>query len=288
MNRPASVGVGTIGLCVVLLFLSHTIASSQDADSSGSTTIFLPAIFLNHRTLTTPSATATRINMAPTHTPTQNSVATATAVTTQTPTATATVTATVTVTATATVTATVTATAVPTDTPMPTATASATATNMPIATPTPTTTASRTPIATPTMTHTATATVTPTATATATTGPTPTTTATSIPFPEVTFSCRAEPATGNALRLILHAELSEAAPVGGASFRLDFTGETGPIDAILRPLPFQLINFFAGDTARDATGFLSKCDQADQCTATYTVTQTSVTRYIGTAVDCQY
>jgi hypothetical protein len=88
--------------------------------------------------------------------------------------------------------------------------------------------------------------------------------------------------------LIIRAELSEEAPFGGASFRLNFTDEAGPIDNILRPLPFQLINFFSGDTAKDATGFLSKCDQADACVATYTVTETSVTRYMGTAVDCRY
>jgi hypothetical protein len=104
----------------------------------------------------------------------------------------------------------------------------------------------------------------------------------------VTFACQAEPASGDALRLIIQAELSAPAPFGGASFRLNFTDEAGPIDDILRPLPFQLINFFSGDTVREATGFLSKCDQAGQCTATYTVAETNVTRYIGTTVDCQY
>ncbi len=172
--------------------------------------------------------------------------------------------------------------------PTPTLISTAPATLTPTLTPTATATPSPTNTSTATATTEPTPTVTATATATATDGPTPTATATSIPFPDVTFSCRAEAASGDALKLIIHAELSEAAPFGGASFRLDFTDQSGPIDDILQPLPFQLINFFSGDTAKDATGFLSKCDQADQCTATYTVTETKVTRYIGTSVDCTY
>jgi hypothetical protein len=249
MNKSLFIWFGLICTLLVLWHGMERSAYGQQGSPSADHTQFLPAIFLNSQSGGTIPPVATATTSATAQTPT----ATATAVPTETPTATPTLVQVATATATAT-------------SAGPTATATATPTAISVG-------------------PTATATATPTATSV---GPTPTATATSIPFPDVTFACQAEPASGDALRLIIQAELSAPAPFGGASFRLNFTDEAGPIDDILRPLPFQLINFFSGDTVREATGFLSKCDQVGQCTATYTVAETNVTRYIDTTVDCQY
>lgn len=166
----------------------------------------------------------------------------------------------------------------------PTATATA-----PLATPTPSTTP--TPIQTPTATNTGTSTPTATATATATTTPTATVmpTATSIAFPDITLSCVAEPTINDARLLKITVQTTAPAP-SAASFKFVPTQLTGPVDEILRPGPttFQLVNIFSNQSAATSTGWLARCDTANSCTATYTLTETTVTRYIGATVDCQF
>ena len=173
-------------------------------------------------------------------------------------------------------TATATATA-PLATSTPAATATSTTT--PVATPTPSATA--TPIQTPTATNTATST--PPANATATR--TPTAQPTSITFPDVTFSCPQEPAL-NGVWLYLTVTITEPAP-SSASFFFEPTEFQGPVNEILKPLS-ALTNIFNNETTARSPGRLAKCNSAGQCTAVYTLTETEVTRYIGTKVNCQF
>jgi hypothetical protein len=174
-------------------------------------------------------------------------------------------------------TATATATA-PLATSTPAATATSTTT--PVATPTPSATA--TPIQTPTATNTATST--PPANATATR--TPTAQPTSITFPDVTFSCPQEPALNNNVWLYLTVTITEPAP-SSASFFFEPTEFQGPVDEIVKPLS-ALTNIFTNETTARSPGRLAKCNSAGQCTAVYTLTETEVTRYIGTKVNCPF
>lgn len=171
----------------------------------------------------------------------------------------------------------------------PTVAATATSTMTPVATPTPSATA--TPTQTPTATITATNTPTSTATPTATIMPTATTmpTATSIAFPDITLSCVAEPTINDARLLKITVQTTGPAP-SAVSFKFVPTQLTGPVDEILRPGPttFQLVNIFSNQSAATSTGWLARCDTANSCTATYTLTETTVTRYIGSMVDCQF
>ncbi len=162
----------------------------------------------------------------------------------------------------------------------PTAVATATSTTTPVATPTPSTTA--TPIQTPTATNTATST--PPASATATR--TPTAQPTSINFPDVTFSCPQEPALNNSVWLYLTVTITEPAP-SAASFFFEPTEFRGPVNEIVKPLS-ALTNIFSNETTARSPGRLAKCDSTGQCTAVYTLTETEVTRYIGTTVNCQF
>lgn len=165
----------------------------------------------------------------------------------------------------------------PTDTP--------TATAMP--------TGISTATATPTASHTATATQTPTGTATPIGTATPTSTApltpipTSIPFPDLTFSCAAEPTTNNSRLLKITVQPVSPAPAA-ASFTWEPTQLAGPIDNILQPGPFQLVNIFTGQSSATSPGALTKCDTQNTCTVTYTLTETNVTRYLGATVTCQF
>ena len=169
----------------------------------------------------------------------------------------------------------------------PTAVATATGTTAPVATPTPSATA--TPSQTPTATNTATSTPTGTATSTATSTATTMPTATSVAFPDITLSCAAEPDLNNARVLKITVQTTGPAP-SAVSFKFVPTKLTGPVDDILRPEPtdFQLVNIFPNQSSATSTGWLARCDTANTCTATYTLTETSVTRYIGATVDCQF
>ena len=161
----------------------------------------------------------------------------------------------------------------------PTAAATATSTTTPVATPTPS--ANATPSQTPTATNTATST--PPASATATS--TPTAQPTSISFPDVTFSCPQEPAL-NGVWLYLTVTITEPAP-SGASFYFEPTEFQGPVNEFVKPLS-ALTNIFNNETTARSPGRLAKCNSAGQCTAVYTLTETEVTRYIGTKVNCQF
>ena len=173
--------------------------------------------------------------------------------------------------------------------PIPTATFIST-----VAPSTPTMTATPLPqntiTATPTATDAAassTATPTPSATPTEVSGPTPTPTGTSIPYPPLTYTCAAVPATGASV--FLEITITSDSPVPSASsFRFEPTTLSGPIDDILQPGPFQLVNMFSNDTSRTSPGALTQCDTQDACLVTYTLTDTKVTRDIGTTVDCHY
>lgn len=186
---------------------------------------------------------------------------------------------------------TTTPTATNTATPSSTATATATGTTTPTFTSTATATATASPTATPTASHTPTpthtATGTPTSTVTPTSTQTPTSTPTSIPFPDLTFSCTAEPTINNARLLKITVQPASQAPAA-ASFKFVPTQLAGPLDDILQPGPFQLFNIFTGQISATSPGALTRCDTAGMCRATYTLTESNVTRYIGATVDCQF
>ena len=174
-------------------------------------------------------------------------------------------------------------TATPTFVPTaPTATLTATATPTVISTATATT-----PVVTPTASHTATATQTPTGTATPTSTAHSTPIPTSIPFPDLTFSCAAEPATNQSRLLKITVQPVSPAPAA-ASFTWEPTQLAGPINDILQPGPFQLVNIFTGQSSATSPGALTKCDTQGACTVTYTLTETNVTRYLGATVACQF
>jgi len=128
-------------------------------------------------------------------------------------------------------------------------------------------------------------TATPTATGTA--GPTPTSTATSIAYPALTYSCVAEPSTNDSVLLRITVQAAEPAP-STASFRFEPTTLSGPIDNILQPGPFQLVNLFSGETSATSPGALTECNTPNACSVTYTLTETAVTREIGETVVCQF
>jgi hypothetical protein len=114
-------------------------------------------------------------------------------------------------------------------------------------------------------------------------------TATSVAFPDITLSCAAEPDLNNARVLKITVQTTGPAP-SAVSFKFVPTKLTGPVDDILRPEPtdFQLVNIFPNQSSATSTGWLARCDTANTCTSTYTLTETSVTRYIGATVDCQF
>ena len=165
-------------------------------------------------------------------------------------------------------------TATATVVPSPTSTTVGLSTNTPTVTPTPTATRTPLPNATATATNTATATSTPIAEPT------------SILFPDVTFTCPQEPALNNSVWLYLTVTITEPAP-SAASFFFKPTALEGPVDDFLQPLS-ALTNIFVDETTARSPGRLAKCDTAGQCKAIYTVTETEVTRDIGTTVDCNY
>lgn len=255
--------------------------------------IFLPVI--HNGPATGPIATATT---GPTPTATFVSTAPATPASGATVTVTGTATGTTTGTATSipaeTPTSTPTSTPTPTSSSTPLPTQTSTATVLPTHSATPTPTGTPTHSATPTPTGTPTPTATPTmATPTATTTPTPTAsmTPTSIPFPDITLSCAAEntnSGNGKILKITV-ATVGSPAPAT-ASFKFEPTALAGPVDDILRPTEgsFQLVNLFTNQSSATAPGWLAKCDLEGDCTATYTLTETRVTRYIGATVDCQF
>ncbi len=187
----------------------------------------------------------------------------------------------------------VTATPIPTIDPAATSTATPTLiSTVPTATPTApvTATALQTPTstatATPSPSPTATQTPLPTVTSTATPVSIATATPTSIPFPDITFSCTQEPSLNNAV--LLHLTITTTLPApSAASFFFEPTELQGPVDNILQPIS-QLTNIFANQTSAESPGALARCDTAGQCTAIYTLTETEVTRYSGTTVDCNY
>lgn len=83
-------------------------------------------------------------------------------------------------------------------------------------------------------------------------------------------------------------ESAEPAPTGGASFKFEPIATAGPIDDILGVGPFSLVILHSNDTSGTSTGDLTRCDTPDACSATFAVTETQVTREIGTTVECQF
>jgi hypothetical protein len=59
------------------------------------------------------------------------------------------------------------------------------------------------------------------------------------------------------------------------------------VNEFVKPLS-ALTNIFNNETTARSPGRLAKCNSAGQCTAVYTLTETEVTRYIGTKVNCQF
>lgn len=252
--------IGLVAIATRWSFVPAHSAETRPGDADGAAnrafTLFLPVISQGGASSPTvvPTLTPTLISTAPTAAPSLTPTATGTT---------------------------------PLATPTTAATATATSTPTPSATSTPSQTPTATNTATPPPIGTATQTPTPTTTATATATTVPT--ATSIPFPDIILSCAAEPDINNAYLLKITVQTVSPAP-SAASFKFVPTQLTGPVDDILRPGPttFQLVNIFSNESSATAPGWLARCDTANTCTATYTLTETRVTRYIGATVDCQF
>ncbi|MCB9105583.1 MAG: hypothetical protein H6633_15290 [Anaerolineales bacterium] len=130
--------------------------------------------------------------------------------------------------------------------------------------------------------------------------PTPTNTPTYTPtlplFPgNFALSCLSEPTLGNSLslRIFITTSVPVPGPPGSASFHFDLTSQEGPIDNILKPASFRLVNMFSGDVTGNSVGDLVDCDADGTCTATYTITSAvlynePLTSVIGETVMCTF